>query len=108
VNQECEDGKFYPLMHACASYGLTCIGSSPLLQKNLFKRPFASNVAELLNTTELSDVASALQFARSAGAISAIFGAVDPAHVSDNTLLGYLPEAPIEALNTLMRGAYAV
>lgn len=108
VNQECEDGKFYPLMHACASYGLTCIASSPLLQKNLFKRPFASNVAELLNTTELSDVASALQFARSAGAISAIFGAVDPSHVEDNAILAYIPEASVDAVNTLMRGAYAV
>lgn len=108
INQECEDGKFYPLMHACASYGLTCIGSSPLLQKNLFKRPFASNVAELLNTTELSDVASALQFARSAGAISAIFGAVDPSHVEDNAILAYIPEASVDAVNTLMRGAYAV
>lgn len=108
ANQECEDGKCYPLMHACASYGLTCIGSSPLLQKNLFKRPFASNVAELLNTTELSDVASALQFARSAGAISAIFGAVDPLHVEDNAILAYIPEASVDAVNTLMRGAYAV
>ncbi len=61
-----------------------------------------------MNTNELSDVASALQFARSAGAISAIFGAVDPAHVIDNAVLGYLPEASIEAVNTLMKGAYAV
>jgi aryl-alcohol dehydrogenase-like predicted oxidoreductase len=107
-NQQCEDGLFYPLMHACSHYGLTYIGSSPLLQKNLFKRPFASNVAELMNTGELNDVASALQFARSAGAISAVFGAVDPSHVIDNAFLGYLPEASIESVNTLMRGAYAV
>lgn len=108
TNQQCEDGKFYPLMHACASFGLTCVASSPLLQKNLFKRPFAANVGELLNTSDLSDIASALQFARSAGAISAIFGAVDPSHVEDNAILAYLPEAPVDAVNTLMRGAYAV
>jgi aryl-alcohol dehydrogenase-like predicted oxidoreductase len=108
ANQQCEDGKFYPLMHACASYGITYIGSSPLLQKNLFKRPFTSSVGEMLNTTELNDVASALQFARSAGAISAIFGAVDPSHVTDNAILGYLPEASVEAVNLLMKGAYAV
>lgn len=108
ANQQCDDGMFYPMMHACARYGLTFIGSSALLQKNLFKRPFAANVGELLNTGELNDVASALQFARSAGGISAIFGAVDPAHVMDNAVLGYLPEASREAVNTLMRGAYAV
>lgn len=108
ANQQCEDEKFYPLMHACASYGITYLGSSPLLQKNLFKRPFASTVGELLNTSELSDIASALQFARSAGAISTIFGAVNPEHVVDNAILGYLPDASIDAVNTLMKGAYAV
>jgi len=108
ANQQCEDGKFYPLMHACAAYGLTYLGSSPLLQKNLFKKAFSPNVAELMNTGELNDVASALQFARSAGAITAIFGAVDPVHVIDNAILGYLPEASVESVNTLMRGAYAV
>jgi aryl-alcohol dehydrogenase-like predicted oxidoreductase len=108
ANQQCEDGMFYPIMHACARYGLTFIGSSPLLQKNLFKRAFSPNVGELLNTNELSDVASALQFARSAGAISAVFGAVDPSHVIDNSVLGYIPEASIESINALMKGAYAV
>lgn len=108
ANQQCEDGLFYPLMHACAGYGLTYIGSSPLLQKNLFKRPFAPNVAELMNTGELNDVASALQFARSAGGISAVFGAVDPAHVIDNAVLGYLPGASIQSVNTLMKGEHAV
>ncbi|MGA9047268.1 aldo/keto reductase [Sulfuricurvum sp.] len=107
-NQQCEDGLFYPMMHACARYGLTYIGSSALLQKNLFKRPFTANVGELLQTDELNDVASALQFARSAGGISAIFGAVDPAHVMDNAVLGYLPEASADAVNRLMKGAYAV
>ena len=107
-NQRCPDGLYYPLMHACAKFGLTYIGSSPLLQKNLFKRPFASAIAEALNTTELNDIASALQFARSAGSISAVFGAADPAHVIDNAVLGYLPDAPIEAINALMKGSHAV
>lgn len=108
ANQQCGDGLYYPLMHACARFGITCLGSSPLLQKNLFKRPFAPKIGELLHTAELTDVASALQFARSGGAISAIFGAVDPAHVIDNTILAYLPNAPIDAINTLMRESYAV
>lgn len=108
VNQQCTDGKYYPLMHACAHFGITYIGSSPLLQKNLFKREFAPHVAELMNTGDLNDVASALQFARSAGGICTLFGAVDPSHVIDNTVLAYLPEASIESVNTLMGGAYAV
>jgi len=108
ANQQCEDGMYYPLMHACARFGLTYMGSSPLLQKNLFKRPFAAKIGELMKTSELNDVASALQFARSAGAISAIFGAVDPSHVSDNAILGYLPGATPEAMENLMRDTHAV
>ena len=108
ANQRCDDGLYYPLMFACARYGITMVGSSPLLQKNLFKRPFAPRIGELMNTSELTDVSSALQFARSAGAISAIFGAVDPAHVRDNALLGYLPGASQEAMHTLIKDSYAV
>lgn len=108
ANQQCEDGLYYPMMHACAQYDLTFIGSSALLQKNLFKRAFNPTVGELLNTSELNDVASALQFARSAGGITAVFGAVDPAHVIDNAVLGFLPSASIDAVNSLMKGAYAV
>jgi len=107
-NQKCEDGLYYPLMHACARFGLTYIGSSPLLQKNLFKRPFAAKVGELMGTSDLTDVASALQFARSAGAISAVFGAVEPSHVIDNTILAYLPGATPQSVETLMRESYAV
>lgn len=108
TNQLCEDGKYYPLMHACAHFGITMLGSSPLLQKNIFKRPFTAKIGELLNTGDLSDVASALQFARSAGAITAVFGAVDPAHVVDNSMLAYLPAASDNAMNTLMGDSYAV
>ena len=83
-------------------------GSSPLLQKNLFKRPFAPKIGELLNTSELTDVAGALQFARSAGSICAVFGAGGPEHVRDNALLGYLPAASAEAMHTLLKDSYAV
>ena len=108
ANQKCEDGMYYPLMHACAQFGLSYLGSSPLLQKNIFKRPFAPKIGELMNTAELTDVASALQFARSAGAITSIFGAVTPAHIMDNAILAYLPTASDEAMNILIRDSYAV
>jgi aryl-alcohol dehydrogenase-like predicted oxidoreductase len=108
ANQQCEDGFYYPLMHACAHFGLTMLASSPLLQKNLFQRPFTAKIGELMQTTELSDIASALQFARSAGAITAIFGAVDPSHVKDNSILAFIPAASDESMNTLMGESYAV
>ncbi len=107
-NQQCKDKKYYPLMQACAQFGLTFLGSSPLLQKNLFKRPFALKIAQTMKTQELSDVASALQFARSAGAITAIFGAVDPSHVTDNAILAYLPSASSQDMGKLIRDDYAV
>ncbi|MGZ5208507.1 MAG: aldo/keto reductase [Sulfuricurvum sp.] len=108
ANQQCEDGFYYPLMNACARFGLSFLGSSPLLQKNLFKRPFAAKIGELMKTSELSDVASALQFARSAGSICAIFGAVEPSHVIDNTILAYIPSVNDSAMQTLMRESHAV
>lgn len=107
-NQRCDDGFYYPLMHACARYDISFLGSSPLLQKNLFKRPFSTKIADLMQTNNLSDVASALQFARSAGAISSIFGAVTPSHVVDNAILGYVPCATPKAINTLMSETNAV
>lgn len=108
ANQKCDDGYYYPIMHACAKYGLTFLASSPLLQKNLFKRPFSPKIAEMMNTGELTDVASALQFARSAGAISAIFGAVDPMHVVDNSMLAFIPSASPQAMQVLMKDAHAL
>lgn len=108
ANQMCEDGFYYPLMTACARYDISLLGSSALLQKNLFKRPFSSKVGELMQTSNLSDVATALQFARSAGAICSIFGAVDPAHVADNAILGYVPCATASAINALMKDSDAV
>ncbi len=108
ANQACVDGKYYPLMHACSQYGITLLGSSPLLQKNLFKGPFAPKIGEVLNTSDLSDVASALQFARSAGAITAIFGAVNPDHVTDNAILAYLPSASNDVMESLMRDTYDI
>jgi aryl-alcohol dehydrogenase-like predicted oxidoreductase len=107
-NQRCDDGFYYPLMHACASYDISFLGSSPLLQKNLFKRPFSPKIGEVMKTADLSDVASALQFARSAGAICSIFGAVTPSHVVDNAILGYVPCATTQAINTLMNETNAV
>lgn len=90
-NQSGPDGKYYTLMQAAQGYGLKVIGSSSLLQMNLFQGAFVPEVKELLGTEEFNDVHTALQFARSSGVISALFGAVDPLHVKSNLLLGHLP-----------------
>ncbi len=90
-NQKGPDEKYYTLMQAVQGYGLKMMASSSLLQANVFKRKFDSNVGELLGTSELNDVASALQFARTGNVVSALFGAVDPRHVEDNLLLAYIP-----------------
>lgn len=101
TNQKGPDGRYYTLMQAVNGYGLQFMASSSLLQLNLFKAKFSPKIGESLGTSDFNDVASALQFARSGGAISALFGAVDPMHVEENLTLAYLPEASKESMNTL-------
>ena len=100
-NQKGPDGRYYTLMQAIGGYGLQFMASSSLLQLNLFKGKFAPAVGELLGTSDFNDVSSALQFARSGGAISALFGAVDPQHVEENLTLAFLPSASKESMNNL-------
>ena len=92
-NQKGPDGRYYTLMQAAHGYGLKMMGSSSLLQANIFKSRFDPKVGELLGTSELNDLASALQFARMGHVVSALFGTVDPQHVEDNLMLAYLPNA---------------
>ena len=99
TNQKGPDGRYYTLMQAIQGFGLQFMASSSLLQLNLFKGKFSPDVGEALGTSDFNDVASALQFARSGGAISALFGAVDPTHVEENLTLAYLPSASKESMN---------
>lgn len=107
-NQQGPDGRYYTLMQAVQGYGLKMMASSSLLQMNLFKGKFDPKIRRLLGTAELTDIASALQFARSGSVVSALFGAVDPQHVEDNLLLAYLPTADQEAISTLFRADHAL
>ena len=75
---------------------------------NLFKGKFDASVRETLGTQDLTDIATALQFARSGSVLSALFGAVDPLHVKDNLLLSYVPAASQEAVASLFGGRDAV
>ncbi|KIM11622.1 MAG: aldo/keto reductase [Sulfuricurvum sp. PC08-66] len=107
-NQKGPDGRYYTLMQAVQGYGLSLVASSSLLQMNLFKGIFAPNIGEALGTATLSDVASALQFARSGNVVSALFGAVDTQHVEDNLLVAYLPNPTREAYQSLFGGDNAL
>jgi len=100
-NQKGPDGRYYTLLQAVNGFGLQLIASSALLQLNLFKKKFISTIGESLGTSDFNDVASALQFARSGGAISALFGAVDATHVEENLTLAFLPSATKEGMNSL-------
>jgi len=100
-NQIAPDGKYYTLMQAIQGYGLKMLGSSSLLQMNIFKRKFSPSIAKELGTSEFNDVLSALQFARMGNVVSALFGAVNPKHVEDNLLLSYLPNTPIDNMKKI-------
>lgn len=89
-NQLGPDGKYYTLMQAAHGFGLGLFASSSLLQMNLFKGKFSEKTREMLGTEALTDVATALQFARSGTVQSALFGSINPQHVKENLMLSYL------------------
>lgn len=101
ANQKGPDGKYYTLMQAIEGFGLNLMASSSLLQMNLFKGKFDGSLREKLGTSDMTDINTALQFARSGNVLSALFGAVDTQHVEDNILLAYVPSANHAKLNSL-------
>jgi len=107
-NQKGPDGRYYTLMQAAHGYGLKMMGSSSLLQANIFQSKFDPKVRELLGTSELSDLSTALQFARMGSVVSSLFGAVDPQHVEDNLILAYIPNAKPENIEKLFGAKDAV
>lgn len=101
-NQKGPDGRYYTLMQAVHGYDLGLFASSSLLQMNLFKGKFSEEIRELLHTEEVTDIATALQFSRSGGVLSALFGSIDPQHVRENVMLAYLEEAKPNEIETLL------
>lgn len=101
ANQKGPDGRYYTLMQAAQGLGLNLVASSSLLQMHLFKGKFSQEVRETLGVESLTDVAAALQFARSGAVLSALFGSIEPTHVKDNLLLAYAPAPTSEALKRL-------
>lgn len=101
ANQQGPDGRYYTLMQVIEGFGLNLLASSSLLQMNLFKGKFDQTMRNKLGTSELTDISTALQFARSGNVLSALFGAVDTQHVKDNILLAYLPSPKNESIKGL-------
>lgn len=101
ANQQGPDGRYYTLMQAIEGFGLNLLASSSLLQMNLFKGKFDQSIRKTLGTSELTDIGTALQFARSGNVLSALFGAADTQHVKDNMLLAYLPSPKHENIRGL-------
>jgi len=101
ANQQGPDGRYYTLMQIIEGFGLNLLASSSLLQMNLFKGKFDQTIRNTLGTSELTDIGTALQFARSGNVLSALFGAVDTQHVRDNMLLAYVPSAKHENIKGL-------
>lgn len=108
ANQRGPDGKYYTLMQAIEGFGLNLMASSSLLQMNLFKGKFDQNMREKLGTSELTDIGTALQFARSGNVLSALFGAVDSQHVEDNLLMAFVPAANHDNFKSLFGAQNAV
>jgi aryl-alcohol dehydrogenase-like predicted oxidoreductase len=101
-NQKGPDGKYYTLMQAVHGYGLNLFASSSLLQMNLFKGKFNQNIREILNTEKVTDIATALQFSRSGNVLSALFGSINPQHIKENAMLGYINAAKSEQIESLL------
>jgi aryl-alcohol dehydrogenase-like predicted oxidoreductase len=108
-NQKGPDGKYYTVLQLAQAYGLNVVGSSALLQMNLFKKPLAATVTQLLGVPEMTDIQHALQFARSAkGIVSALFASTSPAHVRENLLLGHVPRCAAQNYQKLFGFSHVV
>jgi aryl-alcohol dehydrogenase-like predicted oxidoreductase len=107
-NQKGPDGKYYTLMQAAYGYGLGLFASSSLLQMNLFKGKFSEGIRDALQTKDLTDVITALQFARSGNVLSGLFGSIDPQHIKENLMLAYIDEAKPQQIQSLFGAEHAV
>jgi aryl-alcohol dehydrogenase-like predicted oxidoreductase len=106
ANQMLHDKENYTLINAAKKLGLDVVGSSSLLQMNLFKRPFSAEVGYILDKGMKleSDIQLALQFSRSTpGLLSSLFGSTDPEHVEHNVAIATVPAVSKAAYDLLFR-----
>jgi aryl-alcohol dehydrogenase-like predicted oxidoreductase len=105
-NQKMADGNYYTLLNAADKLGIGVIGSSSLLQMQLFRKSFKAEVGCLLDEGMKlkSDVELALQFARSTrGILTSLFSSKTPSHVKSNLNIAHINAASVQKYNLLYR-----
>lgn len=90
-------GEACTLMQAAKRVGVDMIGSSSLLQMNLFKKSFTPEVGFILDKQMIlkNDIQLALQFVRSTrGILSGLFASKVPVHIKENVEIGKISATP--------------
>lgn len=99
-NDECT------IFQAAHRLGIGIIGSSALLQMNLFKKSFSPESGVVLDDTMTltSDIQLALQFARSTpGLVSSLFASKVPVHIKENCEISKIKAVPRSKYDLLYR-----
>jgi hypothetical protein len=99
-------GKPYTLIGAAKKLGIDIIGSSSLLQMNLFKKSFTREVGFVLDKNMIleNDIQLALQFVRStSGLLSGLFASKVPVHIKNNIKIASVKAIPPTRYNLLYR-----
>lgn len=106
INTQKVDNKPCTLIQAAKKLGIDIIGSSSLLQMNLFKKSFNSEVGFILDEsmTLENDIQLALQFVRStSGVLSSLFASKTPVHIKNNVKIASIKATPPSRYNLLYR-----
>ena len=93
-------------LQAAYRLGIGVIGSSSLLQMNLFKKSFSPESGVILDKsmTLKSDIQLALQFVRSTpGIVSGLVGSKVPMHIKENVGISQIKAVPKEMYDLLYR-----
>lgn len=106
INTQKVDNQPCTLIQAAKKLGIDIIGSSSLLQMNLFKKSFNSEVGFILDEsmTLENDIQLALQFVRStSGVLSSLFASKTPVHIKNNVKIASIKATPPSRYNLLYR-----
>ncbi|WP_304546417.1 aldo/keto reductase [Sulfurimonas microaerophilic] len=100
------DGIECSVINAAHNLGIGVVGSSSLLQMNLFKKSFSAETGVILDNTMTlkNDIQLALQFVRSTpGLISSLFGSKTPVNVRENCEISKVKAVPRTKYDLLYR-----
>ncbi|MFV0481015.1 MAG: aldo/keto reductase [Campylobacteraceae bacterium] len=105
-NQKMSDGNYYTLLQVAHKLNIGVIGSSSLLQMNLFQKSFKPEIGYLLDPDMKlkSDIELALQFVRSTeGIITSLFSSKEPLHVKENINISSIKKIDKKSYNLLYK-----